>query len=652
VSIQDGEPLPALCRALAGLDVLLALDNAEHLIDACAQAAAAMLAAAPGLRLLVTSQAPLRVTEEQVFRLDALAVPVDVPTAQRALEYGAVALFSERVRQADARWQLTDDNVAMVIALCRRLDGLPLAIELAAARAPYLGLRALAVALDDRLGLLGHANRLAPSRQRTLRAALDWSHSFLCENDRAVFRRMAVFAGSGPLSTILHVVADRQGALDRLAVLDALTGLVERSLIVMLPSSDHGEPRYKLLETPRLFALERLKDAGEETETRRRHAHAMADWCDRAWDEPYSGQIGVMDWQKEMQGSIPDVRLAYAWAKSAGDHTLALRLVATLLQAFLPSQAHEAMLLSQECLPWLAGQPVEIQARAAWRISRWLTRRGPDGSYSIVDAALERLGHPETAQQRWLSYALQSEMVFLLSSLGRIEDAKARLAALRAQEDVRWPSSKLYFSVEAALWLGYAAGDWSEVREHGHRLLSLSQAAGVDPTLLLANQVGWTLGEGDAAAAAQQAKSLLTALADGRNLAALHLTQLHLGAALIQLGDPSSARGYLLEAWHGHQRLDLFASTLDHVIALLCACDGRHEAAAQLIGYAIAQEVVYGAPTALERSWRDNATQLARSALGSAEFERWCAVGASLNAGSAHDLERAALFSREASGHV
>ncbi|HEX2009856.1 MAG TPA: winged helix-turn-helix domain-containing protein, partial [Roseateles sp.] len=263
VRTGSGEPLASLCAAVMSLEMLVVLDNAEQVADGVAQVVQALLEQAPGLRLVVTTQVPLRLASEIVYRIGPLMVPeVALPAAQ-ALDFSAVALFAQRARMADARFVLTDANAPAVIELCRQLDGLTLAIELAAARAPMLGVQQLVDSMTDRLKLLTVSrNRTAPARQQTLRATLEWSHGFLDDNERTVFRRLAVFAGSASLTMVQRVVAD--DTLDEWAALDALVVLVERSLVSVLTTDDGAEPRYRLLDSPRLYALERLREAGEE----------------------------------------------------------------------------------------------------------------------------------------------------------------------------------------------------------------------------------------------------------------------------------------------------------------------------------------------------------------------------------------------------
>ena len=260
----------ALIHAVAPLEILILLDNAEHLLDEVARLALHLLASAPGLQLLVTSQAPLKVADERIYRLGALGLPDDEIDVDEALTFGAVALFVDRAQAADRRFALDAANLETVIDICRRLDGLPLALEFAAARVPLLGVHRLATSLGERLRLLTAGSRGAPARQQTLRAALEWSHGLASPVEQIVFRRLGVLAGSSTLELAQQVVAD--DAIDAWAAVEALGGLVDRSLVAV--SADEP-PRYRLLDSPREFARERLVAAGEFDAIAARHARAM-----------------------------------------------------------------------------------------------------------------------------------------------------------------------------------------------------------------------------------------------------------------------------------------------------------------------------------------------------------------------------------------
>ncbi len=281
---HDEDVAPVLDAALAaGSDVdpglLLVLDNCEHRARAVAAWAAPALQARPGLHLLATSQEPLRLLEEQVYRVTALALPAG-PGLAAAQAASAVRLFEARARAADRSFVLDEDNVARVVSICRQLDGVALAIELAAARVPHLGLQGLNDRLHQRLRLLATSARDVPPRQRSLAAALGWSHALLGSAEQAVLRRLAVMAGPfSPASA--QAVAAGEG-LDSGTVLDALGSLVERSLVVAAAPAAGAEPSLRLLETVRQFALERLVEAGEEAGCRQRHLHRMVALAEQA----------------------------------------------------------------------------------------------------------------------------------------------------------------------------------------------------------------------------------------------------------------------------------------------------------------------------------------------------------------------------------
>jgi predicted ATPase len=262
----------AIAVATRRHDLLLVLDSAEHLIDAVARLVHELLQLAPVLRLLVTSQLPLKVEGEHVLRLDPLAVPPSATSAGDALRYGAIALFVEQVRAADPRFVYDDGVAAELIEICRQVDGLALAIKLAAARVPTLGLHALNGKLAQSMRVLGGGLRHAPTRQQTLQATLACSHGLLGEPARRVFRRLGVFRSSFTLAQTQGVAID--ATLDEWGVIELLADLVDRSL-VMVGAGD--APRYRLLASAREFACARLDEAGELVQVQRLHASVMAD---------------------------------------------------------------------------------------------------------------------------------------------------------------------------------------------------------------------------------------------------------------------------------------------------------------------------------------------------------------------------------------
>jgi len=269
-ALPGGALLDAIAADLAPRELLLVLDNCEHVIGASAALADALLRSAPRLTILATSREPLRVPGEVVFRVPSLAIPdPDSAEAPEALlSYEAVRLFVERARAVAPGFRLDESNAAAVARICHRLDGLPLALELAAARTDALSADALAERLDDRFRLLRAGSRAAPTRQQTLEAALDWSYELLADVERGLLRRLAVFSGGFTLEAAEEVCAD--GGLEQSQVADVLARLVEQSLVTT--DERYGARRYRLLETIRDYAGVRLAEADEHGALSLRHA--------------------------------------------------------------------------------------------------------------------------------------------------------------------------------------------------------------------------------------------------------------------------------------------------------------------------------------------------------------------------------------------
>jgi predicted ATPase/class 3 adenylate cyclase len=271
IPAQPGRPaLDTLADALGPQDILVVLDNCEHLIGACAKTAEAILQRCPKVHLLVTSREPLGIAGETIYRVPSLSLPAAAesdPVAAAACD--AVALFAARAAAQGAGLALDADSIPLVVSVCRRLDGMPLAIELAAARLRSMSLAELADRLDQRFRLLTGGSRTALERQQTLRAAVGWSYSLLNSAEQAVLGRLSVFAGSFDLAAAEAVGGS--GDIDAVEVPGLLGSLVDKSLVVADP--DGAALRYRLLETIRLFAAEQLADAGPEEAAAARAAH-------------------------------------------------------------------------------------------------------------------------------------------------------------------------------------------------------------------------------------------------------------------------------------------------------------------------------------------------------------------------------------------
>jgi non-specific serine/threonine protein kinase len=317
------DPAEVLGEFLADRKLLLVVDNCEHLLPPIAQLLVDLLRVAGKLRILATSREPLNVVGEQLYPVAPLPVPDDPQPEHAAavLRYGGVALFADRAAAVQPAFAVTDANAAVVARLCRRLDGIPLAIELAAARLRVLSLEQVADRLDDRFRFLTGGDRTALPRHQTLRAAIEWSFDLCPKPERLLWVRAAVFAGSFDLEAAERVCAGP--ALPADDVFEAIGGLVGKSVLVVEPDAD--DQRYRLLETLRLFGLERLRDPAEahhrytvdEAELRRRHRDfylALAERFHAGWFGP--DQVA---WSRRMHAELANLRAALAYCLSGPD---------------------------------------------------------------------------------------------------------------------------------------------------------------------------------------------------------------------------------------------------------------------------------------------------------------------------------------------
>jgi predicted ATPase/class 3 adenylate cyclase/DNA-binding winged helix-turn-helix (wHTH) protein len=313
------EPLAGLMAALRPQQCLIVLDNAEHLVDAVAQLASAIVEAAPRVNLLVTSQAPLKIEAERICRLGGLALPALSASAAEARHAPAVAMFIDRARAVDHLFEADDAKIAIIVRICQRLDALPLAIRLGAAQVAMLGLDGLEAHLTQRLDLLASRARDGPGRQQTLRAALDWSYGLLSEHEARVFRAMGIFVGGFTINLVVAVCA--AAARDGAATFEAVQVLAERSLI---QSNGGDPPRWRLPESAREYALELLGAAGERSSVSLAHAVALAQAYELAEAEQFS--LSDADWLARWAGDLDNLRAALDWATTS-EPQLAVRLV-------------------------------------------------------------------------------------------------------------------------------------------------------------------------------------------------------------------------------------------------------------------------------------------------------------------------------------
>ncbi|MEV7170031.1 BTAD domain-containing putative transcriptional regulator [Streptomyces sp. NPDC093224] len=343
------DPTDRLTAALRTRTALLVLDNCEHLIDTVAATADRLLGACPGLRVLATSREPLGLTGEALWPVLPLGLPPLDADPARALSYSAVRLLADRAAAARPGFAVTGESAGAVIRICRALDGMPLAIELAAARLRTMTAEQLAARLDDRFRLLTSGARSAPRQHRTLRAVVDWSWELLTGPERALLRRLAAFPGGATVEAAEAVCAG--GPVEAYDVLDLVTSLADKSLLVAA-----GDGRYRMLETIRAYGLERLDEAGEREAVRRAHAAYFTALARTA--DPYLRRAEQLDWLGRLGAEHDNLSAALRGAIAAGDGPAAVGLVAAAGWYW-----------------WLSGHKAEGAELAA----RALALPGPDG---------------------------------------------------------------------------------------------------------------------------------------------------------------------------------------------------------------------------------------------------------------------------------
>jgi predicted ATPase/DNA-binding winged helix-turn-helix (wHTH) protein len=332
LEVRTEDPLATLIAAVRDNRMLLLLDNCEHLSDAAAGLAVAILNGAPGVNILATSREPLGVAGEREYRLAPLGIPKASSrlTAAEAAASPAVQLFVERVTAIVEDFALTDANAPAVAEICRRLDGLPLAIEFAAPRVEVLGVEGLAARLGDSLQLLGARRRTTMPRHRTMRAVVDWSYGLLSGDEQLFFRTLAIFSGGFTVEAAAAVTMDTRNT--RIDAIDRLADLVAKSLVVVDVSG--AGPRFRLLDTTCAFAIAKLDESGEHERTARRHAQYYLTLFERAESEVTGRETG--EWLAEYAPEIDNLRVALDWAFSpSGDVAVGAALTVAAIPLWL-----------------------------------------------------------------------------------------------------------------------------------------------------------------------------------------------------------------------------------------------------------------------------------------------------------------------------
>jgi predicted ATPase/transcriptional regulator with XRE-family HTH domain len=491
---QPGLPAAgALARVLARRQLLLVLDNCEHVAGAAAELCAGLLAACDDVRVLATSREPLRVAGEARYRLGPLGLP-DLDDLAHVAGSEAVALFADRARRADPRFVLDDQAGPVVARLVRRLDGMPLAIELAAARVEALSVAELADRLDDRFGLLTEGDRLAPDRHRSLAATVEWSYQLLEERDRQVFRTLSVFPAGFTLEAAEAVAGPGAGP--------AVLHLVDCSLLVPPRTSADGQPRYVMLETLRAYGAGLPTEAGEQDGA----AAALAGWALRVAEEASAGlqtAAGEVAAARRLDAEDPTMRQVLAWA-IACDAAAAVRLADALggwwrLRGRLPGQYRLLSEIAGLAEPgsdrWCA-----IQGWLGWAAFLAFDRAGALDHFTAVRDAAGDWG-----PSRVLADALAGRAETLLSTGRLAEGAEDGRRSLAMARELGYPAGE-----GAALKMVAIAAFSSGDIERGVQLMRRQQLiAGVPGSIARAGSavmIAALIESGDLAAAGPPAR--------------------------------------------------------------------------------------------------------------------------------------------------
>ena len=593
---QPGRPLAAvLAERLAAQRSLLVVDNFEQVVRAASDVTA-LLAVAPHLRVLASSREPLAVAGEAMYPVAPLGVPAEPgrPTAEQVQGLEAVDLFVDRARAVRPDFLLTDANAPAVAAICRRLDGLPLALELAAARTNLLQPDQILARLDHRLTLLSSSRRDLPDRQRTLRGAIDWSHDLLSEPERIVFRRFSVFSGGADFASLADVI-DPDGDLEA-DLLDLASALVDRSLLRAI--SEGGDSRLVMLETIREYAAERLATSGEERLVRDRHAahfRGLAAAARRVLTDPRRDEI--LD---ELDRELPNLRAALGWSLEGGDLDTGLA-IATDLNDFWHSRGHlgEGRGALDALLAATAGMPATIAVARATVVAAALA------SWQVDFAAAGALGE----------------------------------RALRLADDLGDPELLIVANI-ASGW-GTVGPRPDLARDHFSRALDLARTAADDHSMRGAlgglSLALLNLGELDEALAVSiEAADLMDRAGDAYNASYSHLG---IGQIKLRRGDPAGAKSEFLDVLGRFRGAgsDLGIALALDFIAIICLQGGESERAVRLGAFAdrLRHEAGGGGSTLISND--EPPLEQARRLMEPAAFDRAAAEGA------AFDLDQAVL---------
>ncbi len=636
LQLGRGVPVEQLALALESRDVMIVLDNCEHLAPPLADIVSRILSVADRLRLLATTQEPLRLQQEHSFRLDPLSLPPIGCSHQDATSCSAFTLLEHRALAVDSRFVITEATLPAAIEICRQLDGIPLAIEMAAARLPQVGTSVLRQGLAERLQWLRNSTRRAPSRQRTLRATLDWSHSLLDEQERTVLRRLSVFRGTFQLESAQRVASD--SVLDRWDVTEALATLVERSLIQLV---EGNPPRYRLLESTRLYASEQLAAHTETDVAQDSHMRLMASIAVAAEQDYW-----VCDdesWLARYADDYDDLHAAFDRACTLTDISAAAQTLDALYRldelrevwaALVPRLAAASRLLPK-------GQAdVEASLRIRLAIASQLVAAAPIEGVSKLHAAQTAVVQAQYLADTRRLYRAIAHVALHATAAGDESIAADAMAQLTQLENLDWPARLLWVGAihrsmhfalrgEAQCLLASLRLELALAQRAGSPMQAANARAGLADAALMC---------GDASEAIRLGREVVAeARAVGRTLILVTCVA-NLFGALIAGGALQDASEIAAETIQLAWRYERIGYAVDN-LASLAARMGRFEDACTLIG--VADEwwtrVQYGREGNEAAAVR-HAIALSERALGKARVAQLRAQGSELDGNAAKRL--------------
>jgi predicted ATPase/class 3 adenylate cyclase len=630
---SDGDPVDNLARALREKHALLIFDNCEHLVAATARVIAALLRACPKITVCASSRQPLGIAGERAYRLPTLAVPVVEAcaglTARDAGRWAAIALFADRARAVERRFALGDDNAPIVADICRQLDGIPLAIELAAARMTHLRPQQLRDRLQERFRLLTGGGRDVLPRQQTLRALIDWSHDLLEDRERTLFRRLGIFINGFTLEGAVSVGGSGSPPLDEFAVVDVLASLVDKSLVLAEPDGD--ALRYRLLESTRVYAGEKLAAAGELATCAERHLrylHARFAAARERWNQSGNGAEAAATLSAELE----DVRGALDTAAHG-----AISEGAALLAAIGSAWVHIG--LESEGQKRIEATLAALPADAAWLRARlstaaaWLAGNAgrKERAFVIATEAVRQARRCDDAAA--LAEALQA---YAHEALARrlCDEADAALAEVERLDHL--PDRLRRTALDARAFVNQQRGDHAAAARIYEQLRTEFRSIGDERAFLVGtlNLADAEHTRGRTRQAIELVHETLPALRAGSNRTQFSMALMNLAGYLVATDDLAGARAAAREAINEQATREpahaFVTVALEH-LALALALDGDVSAAAALAGYVEAALQRAGFIREFtESTTHERLSAILRDRLAPAEYASRLAEGAAL----------------------